>query len=407
MHTLRHWLGSRTRSPGDPRHIFTPLFLLTAIIFVTGGHVRRFGGTGGRQLERAPTSCSIPAHPIQSLRLLSSVANPGSGRLVVDSATGRTFVTGVQTAVLDSRTGLLRQRLPIDGTDITLDPRTGRVVELDPGSGQSVHLLDPHDGSVVRVAPSSRSPMSIAVDGVTRRIFVSDVQGLVSVLDADTLRRVATMPLVPGGFAIDESVGRVFITGDRSEDIYGLDATTGRIVLSRVSGVRLGTGPFSSPVVDQLTHHVFVTAVPSNNATVVATIDDRTGFVVNTVPFYAGALLVEARQGILVAGGERRVALLDTRSGALLRTVAVPGVVAGMAVDDASGRLFVGTAGPQDSNGHYTGPGHLTVLSACTGAVLASVPVGHLPATVGLDSRLGRVVISGGDDSVVRILAIT
>ncbi len=147
----------------------------------------------------------------------------------------------------------------------------------------------------------------------------------------------------------------------------------------------------------------------------------RTGAVLGTTRVgFATALAVDARAGhVLVANASfGTVSLLDTHSGALLRTVEVGGSPAAVAVDTRTSRAFVTGSGTLGSIAlHHLGKGQLSwagewnntniaVLDTRDGTVLGTVPVAA-GRGLAMDERAGRAFATTWDRNTLSTLDAT
>lgn len=182
---------------------------------------------------------------------------------------------------------------------------------------------------------------------------------------------LARVPLAPnaGGMALDARNGHLFVasTGPLTATTYILPA---------------GGQPQRPP--------------PAGFG-VVAMIDATSGKVL------ASTRVGLAPSRVLVAPGIRRVyvfndgspvghgaslSVLDAASGALVRTVPLPAVPADSAVDDRTDLLF--SAYPSSS---LTAHGAVAVRDALTGTVVISTTVGYNPESVAVEEQTGRVFV--------------
>ena len=115
------------------------------------------------------------------------------------------------------------------------------------------------------------------------------------------------------------------------------------------------------------------------------TVDEQVGhaFVLNAGPRHNG-----------FSSGYSTVDLLDTRSGAVLYTVSVGIGASAIAVDERSSYAFV-------ANG---GDGATSVLDARTGTVVHTVAVGLHPSAIAVDARSGHIFVANADDSSVSMV---
>ena len=104
-------------------------------------------------------------------------------------------------------------------------------------------------------------------------------------------------------------------------------------------------------------------------------------------------LAADPRTGHVFIAGDTTLSLLDARHGWTLRTIAAGGHPSALAVDARRGRVLVANLGVTDTNGLPTGAGSVDIVSALTGAVLRTVPVGVAPSALAIDERTGRAVV--------------
>jgi YVTN family beta-propeller protein len=254
--------------------------------------------------------------------------------------------------------------------------------------------------------------MASAVDERVGRAFVvsygSDSRtGFLNMLDARSgaIVRSVTMGLLPHGLALDERTGRVFVAGEDSSglgDVSVLDVMSGRVLHT----VTVGQAP--GPIaVDQCTGRAFVI---NQNSDSVSVLDARSGALVHTTNIGKDlfALAVDEQTGrVFVASGSTfgvngSVSILDAASGRLVRSVTVGMLPAAVAVDARSGRVFVANKGPLDSNLVPLSNGTVTVLDARSGAVLRTVAVGTYPTAIAVDQRAGRAFVVNASGTTVR-----
>ncbi len=340
-----------------------------------------------------------------------------AGDLAVDTSAGQVFAETLRPdgdarlRVFDARTGtLLRTVAVLDhGTAFGIAPRSGHIFIAGTATtgATTVRMLDARSGSVLRTIPIDTNPSMVVVRERTGRVYVvsggigscdqrntcSVLDSSVSVLDAATGRLLRTLRVAGGATAIgvDDRAGRAVVTSDTqfgrgSGTISVLDARTGRLV--RTISIPMGPGQV---VVDEVTGRAFVLASSYN-------------------PF-----LPHSNTG--------RVYVLDTRTGAVVRTLTLPAPPVDVAVDEAAGHVFVAVQGPSrlvsftfppvgGGSGGVTssgggaermslGPGEVRMLDARSGAVLRTVPVGVVPTALAVDARHGLILVAawGSRDS--------
>ncbi len=376
--------------------------------------------------------------------------------IAVDARTGRAFVVnnGDNTvSVFDTHMGTLLRTVAVgqNPTGIAVDERAGRVVVTDAatrvdaqagqlvsfllsiGAPRDVSLLDATSGYLLRRVPAAVSPLSPLIDARRGQAIVATYAN--DGLDSERVRVLATangrltQSLAMGGIslagAIDSRDNRLILVrapvgfdgglGKATVDV--LDTASGRLVRRSDLG---GLPVPGALAVDETTGRAFMltTDVTTNRGAVVV-VDTRGGRLLGSTPLPGApaAMATDARTGhvfvttqgpapraIGVASvaprpvGAGRVAILDARTGALLRLVEVGVAPGAVAVDGRSGRVFVANAGPVDRLGNASEPGTVNVLDAWSGVVLRTVTVGLNPDSIAVDERAGRafVVSVGG-----------
>ncbi len=327
--------------------------------------------------------------------------------------------------------GAVLATIPVDGgaTVIAVDSSSGRVFVAEKGSrairgSQAIRVLDATTGRIVRrirlgadpYTLSSGSlpltPTKLAVDADRNRVYVGTEPPALTVLDGQG-RPLGSAP-APGLVAIpalDARAGRVYVVGigvplaGLQLDI--LDGRTGRLVRATPLG-----GPHSPDGVSESFEggglaiapragRIFIGSMTRNVLHVVRLSDGSPIGAVRigaaTAPPVAVALDDQTRHVFVAASQGRSVYMVDARTGAVLRRVAIPGfaVPVALAVDPATRRAFVIGLGPATGKGNPigAGPGSVAVLDTGTGALLATVGVGVGPHAVAIDVQRGRVFV--------------
>jgi len=376
--------------------------------------------------------------------------------IAVDARTGRAFVVNNRdntVSVLDTRTGALLRTVAVGQgpTGIAVDERDGRVVVTDAamrvdaqagqlvsfllsiGAPRDVSLLDATSGRLLRRISAAVSPLPPMVDARRGQVIIATYAN--DGLDSERVRVLATasgrlvhslmMEGITLAAAADSRDNHLILVrapvdfdgllGAASVDV--LDTSSGRIV--RRSG--LGGLPVPGALaIDEMTGRAFLlTADVATNRGTVVVIDTRSGRLLHSTPLPGApaAVAMDARTGHVFVStqgpvtraigvtsvtlrpvGPGRVVVLDARTGALLRMVAVGVAPGALAVDGRSGRVFVANAGPVDRLGNASERGTVSVLDARSGVVRRTVTVGLDPDAIAVDERVGRafVVSVGG-----------
>lgn len=203
--------------------------------------------------------------------------------------------------------------------------------------------------------------------------------------------------------------GRSAAAGDASaRDYSAISCTTGRSGSPILGAVVIGENP-SQPVIDERTGRAFVAG--NHNRSMMGTVyalDTCTGRLVQTIPMswmvqstaldtHAGHLFVVHAPPF--SEGSGRVTVLDTASGAIVRTLSlasgrtVLSPVGEAAVAETTGRVFVPDECYPSIAGGPDCPGTVSVLNAANGQLVRTVTVGDLPQLMAVDAQTGRVFV--------------
>jgi len=235
----------------------------------------------------------------------------------------------------------------------------------------------------------SKGAQGIAIDPVDGKYFVTNGDGeSVTVVDRNSLKKLQTIPLSgPGDDALyNEKNGTVYVAHDDGANLWTIDAKTNRL-----------TGSIPIPGVpevlafDRSANRIFLNIKDKNQ---VAVIDPRTNRVTHLWEAGAasphGLQLDEASHRLFVAGGTGQFSVLDSRSGRLIKSLAIAPRVDQMAFDRSRGRFFCAS-----------GTGFLSVVKMTSTVVQleANVPVPKGAHTVAADTLSHSVWICYGTGS--------
>ncbi len=216
--------------------------------------------------------------------------------------------------------------------------------------------------SPLRTTPLSGQPIAAVADARTGHVFVTTALGGVSMLDAVTgaVARTVTVGVNAQALAVSDAALRVFVVdagyGSPSYTVSVLNARTGAML--RIVHVA-ATRPTAIAVDDQRRRIFVVNAGPLNSA---------------------GA-----------ASGRGSVSVLDGANGIVLHTTMVGQNPTTLAVDGATGRVFVVNSGAT-----VTSRGSVSILDAAGARVMRTVPVGAGAGAVVVDARTARAFVNTG-----------
>lgn len=189
----------------------------------------------------------------------------------------------------------------------------------------------------------------------------------------DPAMNTAAVGLAPVALAVDERAGRIFVAA-ADTSLSMLDARTGK----RMRTVFLSSASNGLPVpvaggiaVDPAIHRAFVAAGDGT----VAAVDTRSGSLTGAVltdpqPSMIGVDADTAR--IFVASARNgTIMVLNAVTGSRVRRVVLPAFPRSLTLDGAHGHLLIALSDP------LAGTGGMAVLDARTGSLLRTIVVGH------------------------------
>ncbi len=344
--------------------------------------------------------------------------------VAVDTRVGRVFIanaglngSGQTVSVVDSRTGQLIQTVTVgrSPSSVAVNEQTGRLFVANSGyqdgSGShdgSIAVVDTRSGRVLCQTPTAGNPFFVTIDALTGQgivtVYNTPAPGAATVYELDarsgqTMRKTTQYRAM---LASDRRTGHTFVA--KGKDILMGGARDGWAARTILRGV----DPLSEPgsaVVDEVTSRLFVADYARAQVNV---IDTRTGALVGTIAVGAHPLQLSvdprtARVFILNQGyidaadqptGVGSVSMLDARTGAVLRTVPLDVNATALTVDVRRGRVLASTAGvtsmPENAPIH---PGKVFVLDARSGTIQRVLPVGVAPYAIAEDARTGQAFV--------------
>ena len=227
----------------------------------------------------------------------------------------------------------------------------------------------------------------LTVDEVGRRVYISH-STQVDVLDADSFALAGTIPNTPGvhGIAVASEFGRGYISAGRADAVVPFDLKT----LTPLPEIKVGKKP-DAIIYEPLTKRIYVMNGDSENITVLNAAD---GAVLGTIALGGGPeFAVSDGKGNLYVNVEEQnetlhidVNTLKVKDRWALAPCAAP---TSLALDNENRRLFVGCRSR-----------HFTVLSADTGKVVFTAPIGERVDAGAFDSTTRLAYLSTGDGKV-------
>lgn len=361
---------------------------------------------GGQGLVEVLDTTTLKVLARQQLSYDGPYVVPGTRSIAVDARTNRAFVLTTRAPldaqgpvtttsvvdVLDATSGALRRAVPLDGvaTAVAVDERADRAFVLTADAAYSsdvaparsrgrVVALDARNGAVLATATVGQTPIGLAVDGRAGRVLA--------------------LTKGPLGKPIVTYAGTHWPVAGRGQ-LAVLDAAR----LTTVATATVGLAPLALGV-DALSGRAFVVnggpdfdvpggAIPNKSS--VSVLDTRTGATVRTVridglDYLPNSPIVVAERANHVFFHDapaNHLSLLDATSGALARTLPFPRT--------AHGPIALGVPAASDERRErlvFGGGPAVSVVDARSGRVLTVPPhrTGFGPLGVAVDEQAGRV----------------
>lgn len=227
----------------------------------------------------------------------------------------------------------------------------------------------------------------LTVDPAGRRVYVSHAT-VVDVLDADTGEVKGQIPDTAGvhGIAVAAELGRGFTSNGRANTVTAFDLKT----LKPLATIKTGRNP-DAILYDPATKRVFAFNGGSKSATVIDATDDK---VVGTIELGGkpeGTTTDGAGHVFVNLEDTAEVLRLDAKDLKVLDrwSVAPAKLPVSLAIDPATGRLFVGCRSKE-----------LLVLDVKTGKSVATLPIGERVDAGAFDPETKLIFCSCGDGTV-------
>lgn len=327
------------------------------------------------------------------------------GCMAVDASARQAFVSNANgiVSVIDTASGRLVHTINVSSGginqpyEIAVDPHVGHAF-VSSLAGGPISILDTHRAALLGSLPLT-APTALSLDTMTGRVFVSSyTDSKVYMLDTHTTRvlRAIDVPS-PKDSVVDERRGHVFV-GTPNDGLHMLDAHSGAALRT----IPLNPKPGIYPNTLALDEHLGRLFVTDRETYTVFIVDTRSGSIMKTVHVGPSGtnstflgVVADARTGHVFVGDEttKTVWMLDARRGVVLRTVPLHHPVEFLAVVNRTGEILVSTLGQTDRSGLPTGDGAVWVLDGHSGAVRRTIPVGVAPVDIVVDENRQRALV--------------
>lgn len=208
---------------------------------------------------------TVASFDLKTLKIVKRLATaPDADGIVVDPATGRVFAINGDSGsitVIDPKTDSVLKTITIGaGLEAAVADGKGKLF-VDGAEAHDIVVVDTHTMAVIAHHPMAgcERPHGIAIDTETRRIFSTCINKVMVVLDADSGRIVAQLPIGNGsdGAAFDAKRKLALSSnGDGTLTVVRENGADSYEVLSNVATARGGR----TIAVDPATGRVFIPA---------------------------------------------------------------------------------------------------------------------------------------------------
>ena len=245
--------------------------------------------------------------------------------------------------------------------------------------------------SVIATVPVGNSPAAVAVDTVTNKVYVANINsGNVSVVDGNTNAVLATIPVGSGPWTIgvNELTNRIYIGNQYSGNVSVIDGTTDTVIATIYCA---GNGLVSVSV-DAVANKVYVSNEFSNSMTEIDGVTNTPTTVYLNWPESVGVNSVTHR----VYGANEYANTVTVMDGASLQAIAVIPIGASptdLAINEQANKVYMVD---QNSN-------DVAVIDGATNTATI-VPVGSYPNGVVVNSVTNNAYVANYHSNSVTII---
>jgi len=252
--------------------------------------------------------------------------------------------------------------------------------------GNRVEVLDADTGSVLgAVAPMNGVHGIAVVPGLRRGFITSGSDRTVVMFDLDTLKVlkvIQALGVKPDAVEYDPATQRIYVANGASGGITVIDPAKGEVAATvpiegKLEGLAFdGKGRLFVNTEDKSTIQVVDTrTLKAVAAWPIAPAEGGTGLAIDV-----------AHHRLFSAGGNKRLAVVDSDTGAVVATPEIGADPDGDAFDPASGLIFTSNMGGTLSVLHEDSPDAYTLVQ--------TVPTAFGARTIAWDAKTGRVFLA-------------
>jgi YVTN family beta-propeller protein len=333
------------------------------------------------------------------------------GPVAVDAATQHVYVgggnnfNGGEVVIYDARSNQVNKHLSAGNgpiSDVKIDTGLGHVYATNSYANTLV-IIDEHTDTVVATLPTGKSPMNIAIDPATHRVYVAcsgssfanSQDAVVTVVDGMTQTVVGTLvgnagDNTPSGVSVatDSSLSRVYYGALQPGNVTVLDSNTLTVTKTVATN-----GGLVTVAVNPATHKVYAANFSELS---VAAIDSST-FAVTMVPagrtIYALVANPVTNRIYVANAGDSTVTVIDGATDMALGTVPVGSLPHAIAVNTVTNKIYVPGRTSND----------LTIIDGATNNT-TKLAMGTFPDHVVVDETTNRIYVTNTNSNSLTVV---
>jgi YVTN family beta-propeller protein len=254
----------------------------------------------------------------------------------------------------------------------------------------------------------------VQVDSSSNRVFVTSTayqqqQSSLAVLDGTTGRVLFTTPVGAGdnGIALDPQRQLVYVTCANAGvvDVFTFKTGWQGETITNVQMTHFSVGPHpDGVVVNSRLGRVYVADMAFN---VVVVLDEATGkelatIVVGSAPLQPMRVDEATGRVYVVCSTSEELDVIDGKRNAVIARIPVGPYPEGLAIQSATGRIYVADEGSKELGGGPQDSGTtITAIDGQTLSLLGTLQVGQAPDGVAVDAELHRVYVAVEEGNAV------
>jgi CSLREA domain-containing protein len=247
--------------------------------------------------------------------------------------------------------------------------------------------------TVVTTFAVGSSPIGVAANPSTNRVYVTSGSNSVTVINSVTNAVITTIPVAiagPDAIAVNATTNRIYVTSSSSTTIAVIDGSTNTL-LSPISLSAVSYGI----AVNASTNRIYVSHQSTNTVSVIDGSTNTLLTAINVGLTPAGIDVNPSTNRIYVVNsGSNTVSVIDGSNNTVLTTVNVGVSPFRVGVNLQSNRVYVTNISDKS----------VTVINTLTNAVLTTINIGSEATDIGVNATINRIYVGGFDTNSVSII---